>query len=111
MKLIAKFWTGIALLIILSPLGLILPQRFKAGSAWGEWGVNEIRNIAGYMPKGLARLSTSWSAPFPAYAFKGWEEKGLFHLSLAYIISAIIGIAIVTIVALIIGKYLTKKGD
>ncbi|MFA5276028.1 MAG: PDGLE domain-containing protein [Candidatus Omnitrophota bacterium] len=111
MKLITKFWIGIAVLIVLSPLGLILPEYFKAGSAWGEWGTDEMQKLVGYIPKGLEKLSSLWSAPIPDYAFKGWEEKGLPQLSFAYIISAIAGIIIIAIVMLIIGRFLVKKGD
>ena len=111
MKLITKFWIGIAVLIFLSPLGLILPEHFKAGNAWGEWGADEMQKLVGYVPRGLAKLSSLWSAPMPDYAFKGWEEKGLSHLSLAYIISAIVGIGIIVLVILVIGKLLAKKGD
>ena len=111
MKITSKLWIGIAILIAVSPLGLILPKYFKAGSAWGEWGVDEVQKIVGYVPKGLEKLSTIWNAPMPDYAFKGWEEKGLSHLSFAYIISAIVGIAIISAAAWLIGKLLAKKGD
>lgn len=111
MKITTKFWIGIAVLIILSPLGLILPEHFKAGSAWGEWGAEEMQKLVGYIPQGLEKLSSLWISPIPDYAFKGWEEKGLPHLSFAYIISAIVGIAAVVIVMLLIGKMLAKKGD
>lgn len=111
MKITTKLWIGIFVLIILSPLGLILPEHFKAGAAWGEWGVEEMQKLVGYVPKGLEKLSSLWNAPLPDYAFKGWEEKGLSGLSFAYIISAIIGIVIIVIVALLIGKWLAKKGD
>ena len=90
MKATAKLWMGIVVLIILSPLGLIIPAHFKAGSAWGEWSAGEIRKLVGYAPGGLERLSSLWKAPMPGYAFKGWEEKGLTHLSFAYIFSAIV---------------------
>lgn len=111
MKLITKFWIGIAILIVLSPLGLIIPEHFKAGSAWGEWSVDEIQRLAGYIPRGLSKLSSLWNAPIPDYAFKGWGEKGLSHLSFAYIISAILGVIVVVAITLIIGKFLLKKGD
>ncbi|MFA5393979.1 MAG: PDGLE domain-containing protein [Candidatus Ratteibacteria bacterium] len=111
MKITTKLWIGMAVLIVLSPLGLILPDRFKAGSAWGEWGADEMQKLVGYVPNGLAKLSTLWNAPMPDYAFKGWEEKGLPHLSFAYIISAVLGIAIISVAAWFIGKVLTKKGD
>ncbi|MBU1912462.1 MAG: PDGLE domain-containing protein [Candidatus Omnitrophica bacterium] len=110
MKLITKLWIGIAVLIVLSPLGLILPEHFKAGSAWGEWSSDEMQKLVGYIPQGLKKLSSLWSAPIPDYAFKGWEEKGLPHLSFAYVMSAVIGIVIAVVVVLIIGKILIKKG-
>ena len=110
MKLITKFWIGIAVLIVLSPLGLILPEHFKAGSAWGEWGADEIQSLVGYVPKGLEKLSSLWNAPIPDYAFKGWEEKGLSHLSFSYIISAIVGIGATALVIFLISKILLR-GD
>jgi len=111
MKITTKLWIGMAVLTVLSPLGLFLPEHFKAGSAWGEWDVDEIENLVGYVPKGLARLSTIWNAPMPDYALKGWEEKGLPHLSLSYIISAVAGIVIVSALAWLVGKILAKKGE
>jgi len=109
MKTITKLWIGIIILIVLTPLGLFLPAHFKAGSAWGEWGADEIGKVVGYVPQGLAKLSELWKAPFPDYAFKGWEEKGIMHLSLAYIFSAIVGICVIAALAWFIGKLLTKK--
>ncbi len=111
MKTTTKLWIGIAVLVMLSPLGLLLPEHFKAGSAWGEWGADEMRSLVGYIPKGLFKIATFWNAPMPDYAFKGWEEKGLSHLSIAYIISAIVGIIVVVALTFIIGKILSRKGD
>lgn len=111
MKLTTKLWIGLAILIVLSPIGLILPDHFKAGSAWGEWGADEMQKLVGYIPQGLEKLSVLWNAPIPDYAFKGWEEKGLPQLSVAYIISAILGIGITVLAVFFIGKMLAKKGD
>ena len=110
MKITSKLWVGIAILIVVSPLGLILPEHFKAGSAWGEWGADEIQTFVGYVPKGLTKFASFWNAPIPDYAFKGWKEKDLSHLSFAYIISAVVGIILVSVLAWLIGKTLTKKG-
>jgi len=109
MKTITKLWIGIGILILLSPLGLILPEYFKAGDAWGEWGADAFKEMVGYIPQGLEKLSSLWKAPLPDYAFKGWEEKGLSSLSFSYIASAIIGILITVCVVLLIGKFLSKK--
>ena len=70
MKTIRKLWLFIAVLIILTPIGLIIPEHFKAGSAWGEWGAEEIQKFIGYVPNGLEKLSSLWNAPIPDYAFK-----------------------------------------
>ena len=94
MKLNTKLWIGIAVLVVLSPLGLILPEYFKSSGAWGE-----------------SKLSSLWNAPLPDYAFKGWEQKGLPRLSFAYIISAVIGILITVIAVFLIGKFLSKKDE
>ncbi|MDD5096963.1 MAG: cobalamin biosynthesis protein [Candidatus Omnitrophica bacterium] len=109
MKIISKIWIFIGILIVLSPLGLLLPEHFKAGAAWGEWGVDEIQKLVGYIPQGLAKLSSIWSAPIPDYAFKGWEGKPLISLSLAYVFSASLGVLICVGVVFILGKFLTKK--
>jgi len=111
MKITTKLWVGLGILIVLSPLGLLLPDRFKAGDAWGEWGTDGIKELVGYIPQGLEKLSSLWSAPMPDYAFKGWEEKGLSHLSFAYIVSAVLGIAIITMVVLLLGKLLINKEE
>lgn len=109
MKLTAKLWIGIGILALLSPLGLLLPERFKAGSAWGEWSADDMRTLTGYVPGGLKKLSSLWNAPLPDYALKGWEEKGMPHLSFAYILSAALGIVTIVIAVLFIGRILVKK--
>ena len=95
MKLINKLWIAIGGLIVLSPLGLLLPEYLKAGRAWGEWD----------------RFPVLWHAPLPDYAFQGWKEKGLGHLSFAYIVSAAIGIFVTVCVMLLIAKLLIKKSN
>ncbi len=111
MKTTKKLWIGLGILIILSPLGVILPAHFKAGSAWGEWGTGEIEKFAGYVPAGMKKLSGLWKAPLPDYGFKGWEAKGLAHLSIAYIFSAVVGIAVIAALMIVIGMALAKKKD
>lgn len=109
MKTITKLWILIAILAILSPIGLLLPDHFKAGAAWGEWGPDEIKELAGYIPQGLERLASLWCAPIPDYAFKGWEAKRLPSLSIAYIISAIAGTIVAAGLIFIIARLLGKK--
>jgi hypothetical protein len=108
-KRTAKLWLGIAVLIVLSPAGLLLPEYFKAGSAWGEWSVEEICAMMGYVPAGMEKLSSIWHAPLPDYAFRGQGETGLARLSFSYILSALAGICLIVLVMMLLGKLLSKK--
>jgi hypothetical protein len=98
-RTITKLWILLAILIALTPLGILLPAHFKSGAAWGEWGLDEIKSLVGYIPKGLAKLSSIWNAPIPDYA------SGV----IGYIASAITGIAVVSVIIFLIGKLLSKK--
>jgi hypothetical protein len=109
MKLATKLWIGLGALAVISPIGLILPDKFKAGDAWGEWSPEKFKELVGYIPNRLERLSSLWNAVMPDYAFKGWENKGMGHLSFAYIIAAVIGIALCAGVTYFIGRFLAKK--
>jgi cobalt/nickel transport protein len=111
MTLIKKFRIGLIVLIVLSPVGLILPDHFKAGAAWGEWGPEEMQELVGYIPQGLAKLAELWRAPLPDYAFHGWEEKGLLHLSFSYIGSAVVGIGVIVALMHFLGHVLVKEKD
>ena len=71
MREFRTFWIALAVMALLSPLGLYLPRILKAGSAWGEWGVHEIRDMIGHAPAGMERTAHTWKAPIPAYALPG----------------------------------------
>ena len=77
MKETKKLWWGLVLLILISPLGLALPELFKSGPAWGEWSLKEIDKMLGSIPAGIEKLSHFWSAPVPDYNLKAWEGEGL----------------------------------
>jgi hypothetical protein len=109
MKTLAKIWIFIGILAILSPLGIWLPERFKSGSAWGEWGVGEVSKASGYRPAGMDNIAGFWKAPLPDYSFKGWEDKTLYYSGPAYIISAAAGIFLVAVIMLLFGKFLFFK--
>jgi cobalt/nickel transport protein len=102
-------WIGLAVLALLSPIGIIIPDKVKAGAAWGEWGTDEIEKMLGYVPQGMKRFSEMWRAPLPDYDLKGWDQMGLGMQSLGYIFSAIVGMAITVAVILILGKVAIKE--
>jgi cobalt/nickel transport protein len=88
-----RLWIVLIVMALLAPTGLALPRILKAGSAWGEWGTEEIRHLIGYVPAGMERMADFWKAPIPDYALPGQEDAPLFRLSLSYVLSGLIGIA------------------
>ena len=79
-------------LILATPLGLL-----AEGTAWGEWGVDEIAATgAGYTPAGMLN-GFSLKALVPDYSFAGLPEW------FGYILSAVIGAAVLIIVFRLIG--------
>lgn len=83
-------------MILLVPIGLL-----AAGTAWGEWGADEIKDMIGFIPKGMEK-GLSFEAPIPDYVVSGLPEV------LGYILSAIVGVIIITV---IIKFALRKKQD
>ncbi len=108
-KELRKFWAVLLLLAVLTPAGLYLPGIFRAGSAWGEWGVEEIRKMIGYAPEGMERSSGLWKAPLPDYALPGRKGGPVSRLSLSYVLSALVGIAACGGGAWILGRWLAGK--
>lgn len=101
---------GLVVLALLAPIGLWLPEIYKAGSAWGEWSLDELKGIFGCVPKGLASLENAWTkAIFPGYGVPGWTSSIL--AALGYIISALLGMAIVAGVGYLLGKVLASRGN
>ena len=84
---------ALAVMAVLSPVGLYFPEIMKAGGAWGEWGVREIRHLIGYAPRGMERSADAWKAPLPGYALPGQEAAPARHGSLGYVVSALAGAA------------------
>ena len=96
-------WGLLVGLICLTPLGLL-----ATGTAWGEWGTDEIASVAsggsalGYTPEGMAN-GFSLSALMPDYSVSGVPEV------LGYLISAVLGVAILVIIFKIISSLVKDK--
>jgi hypothetical protein len=102
-----KLWLGIFALAVLSPLGIILPEKFGAEGAWGEWGTDTLEKLLGYVPGGLKKTADIWAAPIRAYSFGG-EGAVLSTRIVSYIVSAFIGIVLAYIIILVISRLLLK---
>ncbi|MGG7078418.1 cobalt transporter CbiM [Clostridium sardiniense] len=72
---------AIVVMIILTPLGLI-----ASGTAWGEWGADEVKDLIGYIPNGM-NSGFSYHALGDGYGFSGLGPVA------GYILSAVIGVA------------------
>jgi hypothetical protein len=110
MKTTRKLWIALAVLALLSPLGLILPAYFNAGGAWGEWSAEELRKLIGFVPAGMERLSRLWQAPLPDYAVPG-QHPGIIHRGLGYVLTALIGLAVTAGFAYILARVFGRKKD
>lgn len=76
----------IGVMVVLSPLGVL-----ASGTAWGEWGPEEIKGLVGYVPKAFEH-GVSFNALLPDYSVAGMNEK------IGYVISAAAGVALILIV-------------
>lgn len=92
-------------LILLTPLGLL-----ATGTAWGEWGVDELAGLAtggsvlGYTPAGMEN-GFELSALFPDYSMAGLPEWT------GYILSAVVGVALLVIIFKLISSTMKGKVD
>jgi cobalt/nickel transport system permease protein len=99
---------ALALLMVLTPLGIL-----AAGTAWGEWSARDFsapqarQKIAAASgqaappveaPRGLERLYSVWTAPFPQYA-----PSFVRRPAVGYALSAMFGSGIIMLVMLIAG--------
>ena len=95
----------IVALICLTPIGLI-----ATGTAWGEWGADEIKdvvsggNVLGYVPEGM-KNGFSFETIMPDYAIKGLPDIA------GYILSAVAGAAILLIIFKVIGNFKKNKTE
>lgn len=108
MTITIKLWIGIGILVLVSPLGLIIPALFGAGGAWGEWGLEEIEKLVGYVPAGMKKVSDTWKAPLPNYTVPG-QSRGIVGESLGYIMTAVIGVMLTAGAAYLIARILSQK--
>src|SRR5579884_1030482 len=102
---IRRFWIAIAILTILTPLGIL-----AVGNAWGEWSPQDFSNSTtrreiqaasrnteapAHAPRGLERLSKLWTAPLSRYS-----PAFIRSASFGYLASAMVGVGIIIICGL-----------
>ncbi len=113
LPILRRLWLGLAVLLILTPLGII-----AAGGAWGEWSAHDfadpgVRQRMGaasgnqlppaHAPRGLERLSSLWTAPLSGYA-----PSFIRSASFGYLVSGMIGVGLIILVLLLANWVLSR---
>ncbi|MDS0524847.1 cobalt transporter CbiM [Clostridium sp. SHJSY1] len=96
-KRIRPLYYIIGILVFATPLGLL-----ATGTAWGEWGADEMKELIGYVPKGMEN-GFQFNSPLPDYNFSNMKAY------IGYILSAIIGVILILSIFKIISKINLKK--
>lgn len=97
-----RYWWGLFIMALVTPLGLL-----AGGTAWGEWGTEDIGKLVGYVPHGIERAATWWQALLPDYTIK-WLGEGRLAESAGYILSAFIGAGAVYILMLAVIRLIAR---
>jgi hypothetical protein len=104
-----RLWIGLLIMALLTPLGILLPEKFKAEEAWGEWGIEKLEKLLGYVPEGLRKLADFWKAPIPDYNFGG-EGASMTLQAISYIVSGLMGIGICAFVVYMVSRFMARHG-
>ncbi len=111
---VRKLWLGLAVLLVLTPLGIL-----AVGGAWGEWSARDFadpqvrRQIAAASanhappqraPSGLQRLSTIWTAPLSGYA-----PAFIRNAPIGYLVSAAAGTSLILLCGLLLKQLLPDR--
>ncbi len=109
-------WGGLAVLMLLTPLGIL-----AGGAAWGEWAPRDFADQAARaqiasasgnhaapaaVPTGLSKLAGVWTAPLPDYA-PHFVKSAAF----GYFLSAIFGVGIILGVVWLAQVFTGRKGE
>ena len=93
-------WAGLIALVVATPLGLLAP-----GTAWGEWGSQELSAMGlSFVPQGLTNLENLWGAPMA-----GYDLPMLGNASLGYVLSGVVGVALVLVIAWLFIRLFTGR--
>ena len=108
-----RLWLALAMLMILTPVGLL-----TVGSAWGEWSPDAFRDESSRaqiaqtsggaappaeIPSGLRRLSAVWTAPIPDYAPPVLKSEAF-----GYAMSAMVGTGLI-ILSVAAGAWVSER--
>jgi hypothetical protein len=98
-----KLWAGLLFLVILSPLGLL-----AQGTAFGEWSADDLQQMLGFVPAGLAHDAGLWQySPLPDYGLAGVNST--LGSIMGYLLSAVIGIVLIVGIVYLFSKMIKDE--
>jgi predicted PurR-regulated permease PerM len=109
-KIQKKILIVLLLLCLITPVGVLLPAFFNTGDAWGEWSAQTVKELVGYVPKGLAKYSEVWQAPIPDYNVNK-KDLSIVHRSGFYLVSGIIGATVTYLIMLLISRLIIRNEE
>jgi len=99
--MVKRYWYVLVAMMVLSPLGILAKD-----TKWGEWATDELKETLGYVPQGIEQAGDWWHAIFPDYSIPFLGEGRLAEHG-GYILSAIIGSAVIYGITLALTKVLS----
>jgi cobalt/nickel transport system permease protein len=111
-----RLWGALAVVLLLTPLGIL-----ATGAAWGEWAAKDFASTAGraqitaasgnaaapmVAPQGLARLANLWTAPLPDYA-PHFVKSAAF----GYMLSAMFGVGLILAIVWLAMRWLQPAAE
>ncbi|MDP4188584.1 MAG: hypothetical protein Q8905_11080 [Bacteroidota bacterium] len=97
---------ALLIMLLLTPLGIILPSVFHSEGAWGEWSTEVVRQKTGSVPRDMKKTAKIWKAPLANY---GFGKNNLSWLGiLGYVISAVAGSGLIMIITYLLLKLFHK---
>ncbi len=94
---------------LLTPLGILLPEEFNSGGTWGEWGIDKLERVLGYVPDRLKELADLWKAPIPDYNLGG-ENASMTIQVISYVASGLLGLGACAFIVFLISRLIIKHG-
>lgn len=99
-----RYIAGLVVVALLTPLGLL-----ASGTAWGEWGGENLQAQLGFIPSGLEKLGSFWNhVLFPDYAIAGLDQS-FWQQAFGYILSAFFALLVIGLIGFVTQRFARKS--
>lgn len=99
-----RYIAGLIVVALLTPLGLL-----ATGTAWGEWGGEDLQAKLGFVPSDLEKLGSFWNhILFPDYGIVGFDQS-FWQQALGYILSAFFALLVIGVIGFAIQRFARKS--